>query len=56
MFHCFHLISFPFFFFSLFTFIMIDNDRVPFELPHDKTYKMTCAPREDSDQPGHPPV
>ena len=22
---------------------------------HDKTNKMTCAPREDSDQPGHPP-
>ena len=22
---------------------------------HDKTYKMTCAPSEDSDQPGHPP-
>ena len=24
------------------------------ELPHDKTNKMACAPREDSDQPGHP--
>ena len=22
---------------------------------HDKTYKMACAPSEDSDQPGHPP-
>ena len=22
--------------------------------PHDKTNKMTCAPSEDSDQPGHP--
>ena len=22
---------------------------------HDKTKKMTCAPSEDSDQPGHPP-
>ena len=21
----------------------------------DKNNKMTCAPREDSDQPGHPP-
>ena len=21
--------------------------------PHDKTNKMTCAPSEDSDQPGH---
>ena len=26
-----------------------------FELPHDKTNKMTCAPSFDSDQPGHPP-
>ena len=26
-----------------------------FELPHDKTKKMTCAPSEDPDQPGHPP-
>ena len=26
-----------------------------FELPHDKTNKMACAPSEDSDQPGHPP-
>ena len=25
------------------------------EPPHDKTNKMTCAPNEDSDQPGHPP-
>ena len=25
------------------------------EPPHDKTNKMTCAPSEDSDQPGHPP-
>ena len=25
------------------------------ELPHDKTNKMTCAPSEDSDQPGHSP-
>ena len=22
---------------------------------HDKTNNRTCAPREDSDQPGHPP-
>ena len=22
---------------------------------HDKTYKIACAPSEDSDQPGHPP-
>ena len=26
-----------------------------FEPAHDKTYKMACAPSEDSDQPGHPP-
>ena len=26
-----------------------------FELPHDKTNKMICAPSEDSDQPGHLP-
>ena len=26
-----------------------------FEPPNDKTNKMTCAPSEDSDQPGHPP-
>ena len=25
------------------------------EPQHDKTNKMTCAPSEDSDQPGHPP-
>ena len=26
-----------------------------YEPPHDKTNKMTCAPSEDSYQPGHPP-
>ena len=26
-----------------------------YEPQHDKTNKMTCAPREDSDQPRHPP-
>ena len=26
-----------------------------YELQHYKTNKMTCAPSEDSDQPGHPP-
>ena len=26
-----------------------------FEPTHDKTNKMTCAPSEDSDQPGHLP-
>ena len=25
-----------------------------YEPPHDKLNKMTCAPSEDSDQPGHP--
>ena len=25
------------------------------ERQHDKTNKITCAPSEDSDQPGHPP-
>ena len=25
------------------------------ESPHDKTNKLTFAPSEDSDQPGHPP-
>ena len=27
----------------------------PFEPPHDKTNKMISVPREDSNQPGHPP-
>ena len=26
-----------------------------YEPPYDKTNKMTYAPSEDSDQPGHPP-
>ena len=26
-----------------------------FEPPHEKTSKMTCAPSEDTGQPGHPP-
>ena len=29
------------------------HDLLPFEPPHDKTNKMTCAPSENSDQPGH---
>ena len=29
---------------------------VPYEPPHDKPNKMSCAPNEDSDQPGHPPI
>ena len=28
---------------------------ITFEPPRDKTNKITCAPSEDSDQPGHPP-
>ena len=28
---------------------------IKFELQHDKTNKMTCAPSEDIDQPAHPP-
>ena len=26
-----------------------------YEPKHNKTYKMTCAPKKDSDQPRHPP-
>ena len=29
-------------------------DEETFEPAQDKTNKMTCAPSEDSDQPGHP--
>ena len=32
---------------------VVDRDWI--EPPHDKTNKVTCAPSEDSDQPGHPP-
>ena len=28
---------------------------ISFEPHQDKTNKITCAPSEDSDQPGHPP-
>ena len=31
------------------------NTNMIFEPRRDKTNKMACAPREDSDQPGHPP-
>ena len=31
------------------------NGSLQYEPQHDKTNKMTCAPSEDSDQPGHPP-
>ena len=31
------------------------HNELPYEPPHDKTNKMTCAPSADSDQPGHPP-
>ena len=33
-------------------FIMVVD--LVYEPAHDKTYKMVCAPSEDSDQPGHP--
>ena len=32
---------------------LMSVSRMSFEPPHDKTNKMTCAPSEDSDQPGH---
>ena len=32
----------------------LDSSRT-YEPQHYKTNKMTCAPSEDSDQPGHPP-
>ena len=40
--------------------LLLENGLSPlyqktFEPQHDKTNKMTCAPSEDSDQPGHPP-
>ena len=28
---------------------------IKYEPVHDKTYKIECAPSEDSDQPGHQP-
>ena len=33
----------------------VESKQFVFELPHDKTNKMACAPSEDSDQPGHLP-
>ena len=33
----------------------INNGITITDPPHDKTNKVACAPREDSDQPGHPP-
>ena len=36
--------------------ITLLNSSKIFEPPHDKTNKMTRAPSEDSDQPGHPPI
>ena len=33
----------------------VDPRKKPFELPNDKTNKMTFVPSENSDQPGHPP-
>ena len=37
------------------TSFLIRNRCKPNKLQHDKTNKLTCAPCEDSDQPGHPP-
>ena len=34
--------------------IKCQNSERSFEPDHDKTNKITCAPNEDSDQPGHP--
>ena len=34
--------------------ILFETECVQYELPNDKTNKMTCAPSEDTDQPGHP--
>ena len=33
----------------------LDSRKKHFMPPHDKTYKMTFVPSENSDQPGHPP-
>ena len=35
--------------------LMVKSFCWQFEPQHDKTNKMTCAPSEDSDQPGHRP-
>ena len=35
--------------------LIMEESSYIFELPHDKTNKMACAPSEDSDQPGLPP-
>ena len=32
-----------------------EEDILKYEQAHDNSYKMACAPSEDSDQPGHPP-
>ena len=36
--------------------ILCDQQKMIIEPHHDKTNKMACAPSEDSDQPGHPPI
>ena len=35
--------------------LLVPKEADRYEPQHDKTNKMTCAPIEDSDQPGHPP-
>ena len=60
---------FPFFFFLILHFVTLQESIAfhlkfyyyyttfikTFEPPHDKTNTMSCAPSEDSDQPGHSP-
>ena len=36
--------------------ITMSTNPLNHEPPHDKTNKMACAPSEDSDQPGYPPI
>ena len=40
--------------FYFFQCLHVLSEKNIFEPPHDKTNRMACAPREDSDQPGHP--
>ena len=43
------------FFFLVYSCSILPNWVKANEPPHDKTNKVTCAPSEYSDQPGHPP-
>ena len=42
------------FVFKYFFFLLLELNTEWFEPPHDKINHLTCAPSEDSDQPGHP--